>query len=127
MIWILENSDSERAVISNYAGFNKLLHLGIDVRLNRFKEGSRIVCELPVVMRNAGAAKALRQVADAVGAIYPADINQLAVVSDDGRVLAGPGDKIDLARMTGTARRTVWRSLSRQEPLTGWGWVVCVK
>lgn len=124
MIWIVENSCSEIAVIGNMVGWQKLLSLGIDARANRFRGVSHVIAELPVSMRATGRAKAIRAAIASTQAVYPCDCRQLAIVDEAGRVLAGPGDKIALARETGTARRTVWGALTGQLPMSGWGWVV---
>ena len=123
MFWVLENSEGELAVVANMAGWQKLLALGLDARINRFA-GAQIVAQLPVSVRQRGRAAALRAVAASVGAIYPVDSRQLAIVDDGGTVIAGPGDKTRLAKLTGTARRTVWRAYAEQAWLSGGGWGV---
>lgn len=126
MMWILENLEGERAVIGNWAGYQQLLALGLDCRLNRFtSERSRVVHQLPLAARSRGRDMAIAMAAE--GAVYPHDGRGLAVVDSDGRRIAGPGDKILLARETGTARRTIWQVLANQARLAGVGWVVHVR
>ncbi len=125
VIWCVENEAGERAIVGNMAGWDKLLGLGIDARVNRFRESSHVVLTMPVGIQQRGRAAAMRLMAKTVGAIYPADSEHLAIVDDGGKVLAGLGNKIDLARLTGTSRATIWGRMAEQRPLTGWGWVVC--
>ena len=121
-IWILENSDGEKAVVANMVGFRKVMRL--DPVAKRFEE-SKVVGQIPT-LREVGTNAAIRIAIEAVGAVYPAPNSRtLKVVDNSGNLLVGPACKIGLARGTGTARRTIMDALTTQRKIAAHGgWVV---
>jgi hypothetical protein len=122
-IWILENSDGEKAVVANMVGFRKVMKL--DPIAQRF-EVSKVVGQIPCQDESAGVSAVIRMTIEAVGAVFP-EINSrtLKVVDNSGNLLVGPSCKIGLAKGTGTARRTILEALTTQRKIsTHGGWVV---
>ncbi len=109
--------------MANMVGFRRVSQW--DRIAARFS-GAQVIGHLPVDPSAAGANAAIRMAIDAVGAVYPqCNSERLAVVDDTGTVVQGPGNKIDLARMTGTARRTIVTALTHQKRVSSrWGRVV---
>jgi hypothetical protein len=118
MITVLKNKSGELAVVANMTAFRRIATQGIDVIARRFLDATPVY-HLPLDMGKAGANAGLRMLVDSLGAVYPApNSRRLAVVGAEGQILFGPTDKVYLAGMTGTARRTIVTALTHQRKLS---------
>lgn len=118
MITVLQNNVGERAVVANMTAFRRIAAQGVDIIARRFLDAVP-VHHIPLDMGRAGANAGLRMLVDSLGAVYPeCNSRRLAVVGADGQILFGPNDKVHLARMTGTARRTIVTCLTHQRRLS---------
>lgn len=120
MITIIRNPDGERAVIASMSGFRRLLELGYDHLLNRFRRWE-VESEIPAP-ESAGWSKALRVVVDQVNGVYPAPRGWLAAVDGSGRVVhVGKIDR--LVKLLGSSQVRVRGRLCTQRQLEG-QWIV---
>jgi hypothetical protein len=118
MITVIQNKQGERAVVANMTAFRRIAAQGVDTIARRFLDATPVY-HLPLDIRKAGANAGLRMLVDSLGAIYPEpNSRRLAIVGSTGEVLHGPNDKVHLARMTGTARRTIVTCLTHQRRLS---------
>jgi len=118
MIMILQNEQGELAVVASMTAFRRIVAQDVDVLARRFRD-SVPVYHLPVDLSKAGANAGIRMLIDNLGAVYPEpNSRRLAVVGDDGQILFGPTDKVYLAGMTGTARRTIVTCVTHQRKLS---------
>lgn len=116
MIYVLQNSIGEKAVVCNWTGWQRVLKLC--PLAMRFKDAC-VIHRLPVDLDVAGSSLLVRGLIESLGACYPQPNSyRLAVMNDVGEILFGPCDKIELAKLTGTARRTVVRAVTRQVRLS---------
>jgi len=118
MIWILENKDNERYVVSNMAGFAKLRPF--DPVVARFDD-SVCIHQLPI-WRAAGQFGALLLLIEHFNAYPHVNAQNLRIVGLDG-VATQVGDKIHLAKMTGSARRTIVDRMMGQRWHPPFGWI----
>ena len=119
MITVLRNAGGEIAVVYSLMGFKRIAESGWDAVASRFVEAEAIH-SLPVG-DGAGTNAAIRIAIDSLGAVYPqCNSRRLAVVMPTGEIVA-TGDKIDLARLTKSARRTIISALTRQRRVSAKG------
>jgi hypothetical protein len=123
VIHVLENMQGERAVVTSFAGFKRLLPF--DVIAMRF-EDARIIHRLPLVTVAAGWTGAMQVLIESMGAVYPDPAsNRLGVVDLEGKVLHGPASTKTLGIVTRTSGITILGTLLGQRMLSpSVGWVV---
>lgn len=123
VIHVLENIQGERAVVTSFVGFKRLLPF--DAIAGRF-EDAVVIHRLPLVTVAAGWTGAMRMLIESMGACYPDPASlRLGIVDITGKVLHGPAPTKTLGMATRTSGVTILGALLGQRLLSpSVGWVV---